>query len=207
MPMKLYDSRLAPNPRRVRWLMAEKAVDDIEIADIDLLAGAHKTPEYLDRAGIANVPALTLDDGATITESIAICRYLESLYPEPNLFGRDPKEIAVIEMWMRRAEMLVATPLMLAVRHGHPALAVLETQVPEVAANNREQGERSLQLFDRRLAESRWLAGDRITIADGVMFIGMDFARMVRFVCPEELANVTRWVAAMRERVSAKAGV
>jgi glutathione S-transferase len=204
--MKLYDSRRAPNPRRVRWFMAEKGIEDIEVIDVDLLAGVHRTPEYVGRAGIAQAPALTMDDGTTITESIAICRYLESLYPEPNLFGHDPKEIAVIEMWMRRAEMLVATPLMLAVRHGHPALAALETQVPEVAANNREQGERALTLFDRRLAESRWIAADRITIADGVMFIGMEFARMVRFVCPEELTHVTRWVAAMRERASAKAG-
>ena len=86
--MKLYDSRLAPNPRRVRWLMAEKGIEDIEIVDIDLMTGAHKTPEYLAKAGVANVPALTLDDGETITESLAIGRYLESLYPAPNLFGR-----------------------------------------------------------------------------------------------------------------------
>lgn len=205
--MKLYDSRRAPNPRRVRWFMAEKGIDDIEIIDVDLLAGAHKTPEYVARAGIAQAPALTLDDGTTITESIAICRYLESLYPEPNLFGRDPKEVAVIEMWTRRAELLCAMPLMLAVRHSHPALAVLETQVPEVAATNREQGERSLKLFDRRLGESRWIAADRVTIADGVLFIGMEFARMVRFAAPEELTNLTRWVAAMRERASASAGV
>jgi len=206
MPMKLYDSRLAPNPRRVRWLMAEKAVDDIEIADIDLLAGAHKTPEYLDRAGIANVPALTLDDGATITESIAICRYLETLYPEPNLFGRDAREAAVIEMWTRRAEMMAATPLMLAVRHGHPALAVLETQIPEVATFSRDGAERSLHLFDRRLAESEWIAADRVTMADGVLFIGMEFARLVRFKIPVELSHLTRWQAAMRARPSATAG-
>jgi len=204
--MKLYDSRRAPNPRRVRWFMAEKGIDDIEIVDVDLLAGAHRTPEYVGRAGIAQAPALTMDDGTTITESIAICRYLESLYPEPNLFGRDPKETAVIEMWTRRAELLAAYPLMLAVRHGHPALAALETQVPEVAATNRAQGERSLKLFDKRLAESRWIAADRITIADGVLFIGMDFARMVRFAVPEEHANLTRWAAAMRERASASAG-
>lgn len=204
--MKLYDSRRAPNPRRVRWFMAEKGVDDIEIADVDLMAGDHKTPDYVRRAGIAQAPALTMDCGTTVTESIAICRYLESLYPEPNLFGRDPKETAVIEMWMRRAEMLVATPLMLAVRHGHPALAVLETQVPEVAANNREHGERALELFDRRLADSPWIAADRITIADGVMFVGMEFARLVRFAVPEELTHLARWQAAMRGRVSAAAG-
>ena len=137
--MQLYDSRLAPNPRRVRWFMVEKGIDDIEVVDVDLLKGAHKTPEYIARAGIAQAPALTMDDCETITESLAICRYLESLYPEPNLFGCDAKEIAVIEMWTRRAEHLAANPLMLAVRHGHPALAALETQVPDVAASNRQQ--------------------------------------------------------------------
>jgi glutathione S-transferase len=204
--MKLYDSRLAPNPRRVRWFMAEKGIGDIEIVDVDLMTGAHRTPEYVGRAGIAQAPALTMDCGTTITESVAICRYLESLYPEPNLFGQDPKETAVIEMWMRRAEMLAAIPLMLAVRHGHPALAALETQVPEVAANNREQAERSLKLFDRRLGESEWIGAERITIADGVLYVGMEFARLVRFKVPEELANLTRWQAAMRERSSATAG-
>jgi glutathione S-transferase len=204
--MKLYDSRLAPNPRRVRWFMVEKDIDQIEIIDVDLMQGAHRTPEYVARAGIAQAPALTMDCGTTITESIAICRYLESLYPEPNMFGRDAKETAVIEMWMRRAEILAALPLMLAVRHGHPALAALETQVPEVAANNRQQAERSLQLFDRRLGESEWLGADRITIADGVLYVGMEFARLVRFAVPEELANLTRWQVAMRSRASAKAG-
>src|SRR5579864_4988358 len=105
--MKLYDSRRAPNPRRVRWFMAEKGIDDIEIIDVDLFGGAHKTPEYLARAGAPMAPALTMDDGTTITESIAICRYLEALHPEPNMFGRDAKEIALFEMWLRRAEMLV----------------------------------------------------------------------------------------------------
>jgi len=204
--MKLYDSRLAPNPRRVRWFLAEKGVDDMEIEDVDLLAGAHRDPEYLRRVGIANVPALTLDDGTTITESVAICRYLEALHPEPNLFGRDAKETAVIEMWTRRAEMMAATPLMMAVRHGHPALAALETQIPEVGASNRRSAERSLAFFDRRLAESEWIGADRVTLADGILYIGVEFARMVRFRIPEELVHLTRWHAAMKARPSAAAG-
>jgi glutathione S-transferase len=204
--MKLYDSRLAPNPRRVRWLLAEKGIEDIEIAEVDLLAGAHKTPEFLGAVGIPNVPALTMDDGETITESLAICRYLECLYPQPNLFGSDPRETAVIEMWTRRAEMMAATPLMMAVRHSHPALAALETQNPAIAASSRESAERALKLFDRRLAESQWIGGDRVTIADGVLFIALEFARMVRFRIPEAMAHLTRWQAAMRERPSAKAG-
>ena len=204
--MKLYDTPGAPNPRRVRWFMAEKGIDDIEIVTLNIMKGAHKQPEYLEKAGLPLLPALEMDDGTTITESIAICRYLESRYPQPNMFGSTPEECAVIEMWARRAEMLVATPLMMSVRHGHPALAALETQVPEVAANARQAGERSLELFDRRLGETPWIAGDRNSLADGVLFIGMDFARLTKFQIPESLANLTRWQAAMRERPSAPAG-
>jgi glutathione S-transferase len=204
--MKLYDSRLAPNPRRVRWFMAEKEIDDIEIVPVDLMAGVHKSPEYLAEVGVPNTPALILDDGTVLTESVAICRYLESVYPEPNLFGRDAKEMAIIEMWTRRAELMVAMPLMQAVRHGHPALAVLETQVPEIAASNRRAAEKSLILFERRLGESEWVAADRATIADGVLYSGVEFSRMVRFAIPEDMPNLTRWLAALRARPSGKAG-
>lgn len=205
--MRLYDSFRAPNPRRVRWFMAEKGIDDVEVVNIDVFKGEHRTPEYLSKAGMANVPALELDDGVTITESVAICRYLESLYPEPNLFGRDAEETAVIEMWTRRAEMLVATPLMMAVRHSHPALAALDTQVPEVASTNRQAAERALRLFDRQLASHPFIAGDRITMADICAVISMDFARMVKFTVPEGLANVERWRGEMLARPAAKAGV
>lgn len=205
--MKLFDSQRAPNPRRVRWCMAEKSIDNIEIVSIDIMKGEHRAPEYRDRAGLAHVPVLEMDDGTAITESIAICRYLESLYPEPNLFGGDAKEIAVIEMWTRRAEMMLATPLMLAVRHSHPALAALEQQVPEVAANHLAGAQRALSVFDRRLAESTFIAGDRLTIADIVAFTGLDFARMVKFQPDGELIHVTRWADAMRQRPAAKAGM
>ena len=205
--MKLYDQPPGkPNPRRVRWLMAEEG-DRRHRGHRHRPDGfsAHKTEHYLALAGVANVPALTLDDGETITESLAICRYLESVYPaQPNLFGESPREAAAIEKsWTRRAEVLMAAlPLMHAVRHGHPALAVLETQIPEFAAANRATAERSLALFDRRLAVSEWIGAERVTIADGVLFIGLDFARMVRFKVPEELDNLTRWQAAMRARPS-----
>ncbi|MDB5425292.1 MAG: glutathione S-transferase, partial [Phenylobacterium sp.] len=191
--MKVYDTPLAPNPRRVRWFMAEKAIDDIEVITLNLMEGQHKTPEYLHKAGLANVPMLELDDGTCITESVAICRYLESRYPEPNLFGRTPQETAVIEMWMRRAEMLVATPVMIGVRHIHPAMAALEQQVPAVGQHNLETGTRALKVLDRRLADSEWLAADRLTIADIVAFVGIDFGRMIKFRPPEELAHVARW--------------
>ena len=205
--MKLYDSRRAPNPRRVRWFMAEKGITDIEIVQVDLLKGEHRAPDYVAKVGLAQAPALEMDDGTVITESLAICRYLESLYPEPNLFGRDAKEIAVVEMWTRRAEMMLATPLMMAVRHGHPALGALEKQVPEIAASNRDGAERTLKLFDRRLGESAFIACERITIADIVAIAGLDFARMVQFQVPETLAHFRRWTDDMRGRPAASAGV
>ena len=202
--MKIYDTPRAPNPRRVRLFLIEKGIEDVEIVPVSLLEGAHKQPDYLAKAGLANVPMLEMDDGTCITESLAICRYLESVYPEPNLMGRDPRETAIIEMWTRRVEMMVATPLMLAVRHSHPALAVLEQQNPVIADYNAQAGTRALKVLDRRLAESEWIAADRLTIADIVAFASIDFARMIRFRPPEELTHVNRWLEAMKGRESVK---
>jgi glutathione S-transferase len=203
--MKLYDAPIAPNPRRVRWVMSEKVITDIEVVAVSIPDGEHKQPAYLAKAGLPQLPMLEMDDGTTITESLAICRYLESVYPEPNLFGRSPKEAAVIEMWTRRAEMLVATPFMLGVRHAHPAFAPLETQVPEVAEWNQKTGLNALKILDRRLADSPFLAADRLTIADIIAAVGIDFARIVRLRPPEEMTHLNRWMAAMRERPGAKA--
>jgi glutathione S-transferase len=205
--MKLYDTPLAPNPRRVRWFMAEKGIDDIEIVSLNLFEGQHRQPDYLEKAGLPNVPMLELDDGTCVTESVAICRYLESRYPEPNLFGRTPAEVAVIEMWSRRAEMMVATPMMMAVRHTHPAMGALEKQSPEVGHYNREAGLRAMKVLDRRLGESEWLAVDRVTIADILAYIGIDFTRMIKLTPPEELTHLGRWFAAMRARPASAAGM
>jgi glutathione S-transferase len=205
--MKLYDTPLAPNPRRVRWVMAEKGIDDIEIVTVNLFEGQHRQPEYLGKAGLPNVPMLEMDDGTCVTESVAICRYLESRYPEPNLFGRTPEETAVIEMWLRRGEMMVAGPFMTAVRFSHPALAALEPPNPAVAEHARNSALRALKMLDRRLADREWLAVERISIADIVTYTGIDFGRMIKFFPPEELAGLGRWVAAMKDRPAARAGM
>lgn len=205
--MKLYTSHRAPNPRRVRWVMAEKGIEDVEVIEVDILAGEHKTPEYRARVGAPHLPSLTLDDGTTISESIAIGRYLEWLYPEPNLFGHDAREQAVVEMWTRRAEFYLANPIMLSVRHSHPALAALEaTQLPQVAEYNRAAAERFMKTLDRHLAEREFMALDRFTIADIVAVVGLDFARLVRYRPPEEFAHLARWLEACRARPAAKAG-
>lgn len=205
--MKLYQSKRAPNPRRVRWFMAEKGIEDIEIVEVDIFGGDHRTPDYLGMAGLPTVPALEFDDGTAITESIAICRYLEHLYPEPNMFGTTPLETAVIEMWTRRAEMMVATPLMLTVRHSHPALAAIENQVPEIAEAQRASAERGMKMLDQRLGQSEFIAAYRTTMADIVAFTAIDFARMVKFRPADDLRHVARWMDAMRARTAASAGI
>ena len=205
--MKLYTSHRAPNPRRVRWVMAEKGIEDVELVEIDIMVGEHKTPEYRSRVGVPHVPALELDDGTTISESIAIGRYLEALYPEPNLFGADAREQAVIEMWTRRCEFYLANPIMLTVRHSHPALAALEAaQMPQLADYNRAAAEKFMKTLDRRLADHEFLAEDRFTIADIVAVVGLDFARLIKYRPPEELTHLARWLEACRARPAAKAG-
>lgn len=205
--MKLYTSHRAPNPRRVRWVMAEKGIEDVVLVEVDILTGEHKTPEYRTRVGVPHVPALELDDGTTVSESVAICRYLEALYPEPNLFGRDAREQAVIEMWTRRCEFYLANPIMLTVRHSHPALAALEaSQMPQLAEYNRVAAEKFMKTLDRRLAEHEFLAADRFTIADIVAVVGLDFARLIKYRPPEELTHLARWLEAARARPAAKAG-
>jgi glutathione S-transferase len=187
--------------------MAEKGIDDVEIVVLSIMGGDHRKPEYRDKVGIAHMPALELDDGTVITESVAICRYLESAYSEPNMFGRDPRETAIIEMWLRRTEMMVATPIMQGVRHSHPGMAALGTQIPEVAAYNLEGAKRSLKVLDKRLAESPFIATDRVTIADVVAVASLDFGRMIKWRPDPELAHVNRWFEAMLARPAAQAGM
>jgi glutathione S-transferase len=205
--MKLYDYARAPNPRRVRWLMAEKGIEDIEIVSVDLVAGEHKSPEYRNRIGLAHVPALELDDGTCLSESIAICRYLESLYPEPNLFGRDAREQAVIEMWTRRCEIYLANPMMMAVRHTHPGLALMGPQNPAVGTYNLAEAEKMMKTLNRHLADREFIAADRFTMADLVTVTGLDFARLIKYQPPEAFAHFNRWLEACRARPAAKAGL
>ena len=121
--MKLYDNKMANSPRKVRMFLVEKNITDIELIEIDIMKGEQKTPEYRSLAPNSRIPALELNDGAVIMESTAICRYLEALYPQPNLFGENPLEIASIEMWQARIYNELMIPLAMAFRHLHPAMS------------------------------------------------------------------------------------
>ena len=173
--MKLYNNKMANSPRKVRMFLAEKNITDIEMIDIDLMKGEHKTPEYRALAPNSRIPALELDDGTVIMESTAICRYVESLYPEQNLFGENPLEIASIEMWQARIYNELMIPLAMGFRHLHPAMSSLETQNKDYGETQKSIGIKSLKYFNDVLSESEFVAGERYTFADIQMITTTDF--------------------------------
>lgn len=204
-PMKLYDSRLAPNPRRTRIFLAEKGLT-IPTEQVDMVAMQHKTPEYTAINPLQRMPALVLDDGTILTESIAICRYFEMLHPDPPLFGVGPKDAAIVEMWNRRAEINFLANVAAVFRHTHPAMKDLEVpQVPAWAEANRPRVTGFLELVDHELASREFIAGDRYTVADITMQVAVDFMKPSRLTMPEGASNVKRWHAAVSARPSAKA--
>jgi len=201
--MKLYDSKVAPNPRRARIFLAEKGIS-VPTELIDIGSMQHKTAEYAAINPLQRMPALVLDDGTIITESIAICRYFEMLHPEPPMFGVGPKDAAIVEMWNRRAEINFLANVAAVFRHTHPAMKELE--VPQVAAwaeANRPRVTWFLELLDRELASREFIAGDRYTVADITMQVAVDFMKPARLTMPEGASNVKRWHAAVSARPSA----
>lgn len=198
-PVRLYDQPRAPNPRRVNIFLAEKGID-LERVSVDLIAGAHKQPEYLAKVGVPQVPALELDDGTVLTETVAICRYLEALKPEPNMMGRDVMEQVLVEKWQRLAEFRLFATVAACFRHTNPHLAVLEDQCPDWGEVNRGRLHDRLGELDRRLEGREWIAADRLTIADITAFVAADFLRVIKYPVPEVFGNVLAWVERMRAR-------
>jgi glutathione S-transferase len=203
--MKLYDGGRAPNPRRVRIFLAEKEIS-LPIEAVDLGALAHKSAAYSAINPLQRVPALVLDDGTVITESIAICRYFEALQPDPPLFGRGATEIARIEMWNRRLELNFFSAVSQVFRHTHPAMAKMEIpQVPEWAEANKPRVADFIAFLDGELKDRPFVAGDHFSVADITGLVAIDFMKPARLSVPEGLTHVRRWHAAISARPSAKA--
>ena len=174
--MILYSSKLAPSPLKVVIFLKEKGIlDQVKIIDLDLGKLEHKTPEYKAIAPNSRVPALKLDDDTIILETTAICRYLESLYPEPNLFGENPIEIASIEMWYSRVTYELMVPLMHGFRHTHPHMSQMENQNQEYGLAQRELAVKSLGVYNDIIASREYIAGERFTYADIQMVTSLQF--------------------------------
>lgn len=204
--MKLYNTPMpAPNPRRVRIFLAEKGVS-LPLVDVALVKGEHKAPEHLARNSLGQTPVLELDDGTCISETVAICRYLESLNPQPNLFGETALEQALVEMWVRRVEFHLMGPAGNYWRHAHPFTAkVVVPQYKDFGEANKGAYEKALGWLDRELAGRDFVAGARFTMADICALSSVDFADWIGLKVPEGLANVTAWHQRVNGRASAGA--
>jgi glutathione S-transferase len=203
--MKLYDGGRAPNPRRVRVFLAEKGIK-VDLVPVDIGASEHKKPDYTAINPLQRVPALVLDNGTVLTESMAICRYFEGLQPEPNLFGTPGLEAATVEMWNRRVEMHLLFSVAQVFRHLHPAMKTLE--VPQVAAwgeANKPHVANFLKLLDGELAKRAFIAGGRYTVADITALVALDLMKPAKLAVSDELTNVKRWYGDIGARPSSAA--
>jgi glutathione S-transferase len=203
--MKLYDGARAPNPRRVRIFLAEKGVT-VPTEQVDLAAMQHKSPAYTAVNPLRRVPALVLDDGTVLTESIAICRYFEGMQPDPPLFGRAGLEAAMIEMWNRRVELHLFFPTAQVFRHLHPAMK--DWEVPQVSAWGEANKPRVLEflaLLNDQLANHTFIAGDAYSVADISGLVAVDFMKPAKLAVPGELTHVHRWHRQVSSRASAAA--
>ena len=203
--MLLYQDPRAPNPRRVRIFLAEKhvAYDTIEVSILDK---ANETPEFKKKNPISLLPVLELTDGRVLRESIAICRYVEELHPEPNLFGTDPWERAQIEQWNRHAELELLWTIRDVFRNTHAFWTGRIKQSKEYGEIMREHAAERMGWFDKELANRPYIAGDRFSVADITALCAIDFGRVSNIrIDTAKHTHLAAWHKRVSERDSAKA--
>jgi glutathione S-transferase len=203
--MLLYHDPRAPNPRRVRIFLAEKdvAYDTIEVL---IANGANQSLEFRKKNPLALLPVLELADGRILRESMAICRYIEELHPEPNLFGADPWERAVIEQWNRHAELELLIPTAMVFRNTNEFWAGKIKQAPDFAEIMREMLSTRFDWLEHELTNREYLAGPRFTVADITALCAIDFGRVNKTrIVPDTHPHLAAWHARVSARPSTKA--
>ena len=209
--MRLYDFAPAPSPRRVRIFLAEKGIE-IPTEQVNLREREQFDDAFLGLNPLGFVPVLELDDGTHICESVAICRYFETLQPDPPLMGQDPTEQALVEMWNRRMELDGFLAVVEALRNAHPAFAdralpglTNHPQIPELAERGRKRIDIFFSVLEEILEGRPYVAGDHFSIADITALVTVDFARRVDMQLPDTLEHTHRWYQRVSERPSARA--
>ena len=203
--MLLYDSPMpAPNPRRVRIFAAEKGID-LPRREVSIPRREQKAPDFLAKNPRGQTPILELDDGTVIAESVAIMRYLEALHPEPPLFGTTPLEIAQIEMWGRRVEMILMMTVGAVWVHTHAFTAAIPGRNEAWGEANRPRVASALDFFDQSLADREFITGINFTAADILLLTTIDFASFIGLETTEGRENLGQWHARVSARDSAAA--
>ena len=203
--MKLHTS-IGPNPRVVKMFMAEKGLE-MPFVTVDLMAGENRQAPYNVTVNTAGqLPSLELDDGSTLSEITAICEYLDERQPDPPLIGTTPEERAATRMWARRADLKVCEPLTTGFRYAE-GLRLFENRMrclPEAAPGLKLLAQDGLEWFEAQFA-GPWIAGDRFTLADILLFAFLDFGGQVGQPLDTKYARLTDWFARVKARPSAAA--
>jgi len=202
--VKLYDSAMAPNPRRVRIFLAEKGIE-VPVQQVDIGKAENRKPEFVAKNPMGTLPVLELDDGTCIAETVAICRYFEEIQPEPPLMGVDALDRARVEMWQRRMELEVFFNTAGSFRHTHAFFKGRIPQVPEYGEVCKKAALKRLAWLDEELAKREFIAGDRFSIADITALCGIDFGRVTGITIAPDQKSLSRWHEAVSSRPSAKA--
>jgi glutathione S-transferase len=202
--MKLYDSKIAPNPRRVRIFLAEKGIE-VPTVQVDIASGENRKPPYVEKNPLGGTPMLELDDGTCIAETVAICRYFEELQPNPPLLGTDAKDRALVEMWQRRMELELFRHVTGCFQNTHDFFKGRIEQVPAFGEVCRKAARARLAWLDGDLGGRPFIAGERYTIADITALCAIDFGRVVDIRIAPEQKNLLRWYESVSSRPSAKA--
>jgi len=202
--MLLYDLTPGMHPRRVRIFLAEKGLS-IPRREVDAAGKANETPAFLRLNPLGKLPVLELDDGTSISESLAICRYLEEFHPNPSLMGRTPRETAQIDMWTLRMEFELSRPIAQVFLHASEFYRGRIEQVPQVADHARRQALSTMQWLDGELASRPYIADGAYSMADIVAQCAFVLGKAVGLRIPPEMTHLSRWFAAVTARPTARA--
>ncbi|WP_152205427.1 glutathione S-transferase family protein [Marinobacter changyiensis] len=203
--MKIYETKTAPNPRRVRMFMEEKGLlDKAEFVQIDLLKGENLTPEYAARNPMKKVPVMELDDGTCIAETMAICRYFEESYPERPLLGTSPLQKAQIEQWLRWIEYYFFMPTGMCFQHSTGYFKDRMNPIKEWGEECRVTVEKFFHFLDKELANRDYICGDEFTAADINAFTAIEFNKVNNIRIKPEQTNLQAWYERIKARPSAR---
>lgn len=202
--MKIYDTKTAPTPRRVRIFLAEKNIP-MEYVQVDLQKGENLSKEMRAKNPVGKIPILELDDGTCISESDAICQYFEALQPEPYLFGETPLQKAQIAMWSRQVEFYLFMQIGMCFQHTTGYFKDRMNPIKEYGVEAGINASKFLNVLNRQLEKSQFVAGDAFSIADITTMCSIDFGRVVDVRMKEEHTALQEWYKRVAGRPSAKA--
>lgn len=203
--MLLYNS-IGPNPKVVRMFMAERSIK-IPRVEVDLMDGENRREPYLSKNPSGQCPALELDDGTVLAEITAICEYLDEKYPGPSLIGATPEERAKTRMWARRIDINILEPMANGFRYSD-GIKMFQDRIhciPAAAADLKQIAQQKLTWLDGLIAGRQFVCGDRLTLADILLFAFVDFFNGARQPINQDNRNIVAWHARMKERPSAEA--